>query len=83
MSGKPFNFSQALDELEETLEKIKPHLDGVKDRVQDEARRAQDAAAHAKDRVEERVKENPWAAIGLVGLAFFVLGFLFGQRRRD
>jgi ElaB/YqjD/DUF883 family membrane-anchored ribosome-binding protein len=96
---KPKNFSQALDELEDLtrttgsdlkrkiqeelhdledkIHKLKPQLDELKGRARDEAYKA-------KDRVESQVKDNPWAAIGIVGLIFFVLGFLLaGRRGRD
>ncbi len=101
MSSKPKNFSQAIDDLEqetesngsgfksrlqselhnleETLAKIRPHLDEVTARVGDEAKKA-------KHKVEEQVQKNPLAAIGIVGLIFFILGFLFsqvGSRKRD
>jgi ElaB/YqjD/DUF883 family membrane-anchored ribosome-binding protein len=102
MSGKPKNFSQAIDEienggaetkgnggfrahleselhkLEETLNKIKPHIEELTEKAGSEAKKA-------KDKVETQVKENPWAAIGIVGLVFFVLGFLFAFKgnRRD
>jgi len=98
-NGKPKNFSQALNELENatdsdgsdfrgrlqaelnnieaTLSKIKPHLNDIKDRVGTEAKKA-------KETVEDQVQKNPWAAIGIVGLIFFVLGFLLrGSRRGD
>lgn len=98
MNSKPKNISDALDELEnfstskaqdlksklqselhkleDRINDLKPHLDEIKSKVQDEATKA-------KSKVEEQVKENPWAAIGVVGLIFFVLGVLFGSRRGD
>ncbi len=102
MTGKPKNFTQAIDELEreqatsssgglaerlqdelrkmeETLNKIKPH-------VEDFASNAATEAKTAKQKVEAHVQSNPWAAIGIAGLLFFVLGFLFGykgSRRND
>ncbi|MBX3020736.1 MAG: DUF883 family protein [Bdellovibrionales bacterium] len=104
MGGKPRNFSQAIDELEdvvrsgagsaselrgrleqelhkieETLKTLKPHIEDLGNKFGDEAKKA-------KDRVENQVGKNPWAALGIVGLVFFVLGFLFGfsgTRRRD
>lgn len=106
MTGKPRNFSQAIDELEdhghhgngnghgsdmrarlerelhkieETLKSLKPHLDDITHKVGDEAKKA-------KKQVEDKVSENPWAALGIVGLIFFVLGVVLGitgSRRRD
>ena len=63
-----------LHSLEETLEKLKPHLEDIKGRVESEAKRA-------KHSVEDQVQKNPWVAIGLVGLIFFVLGCLFSRSR--
>ncbi len=91
MNERPKNFSQAIDELEngnglksrlqselhnleETLNKIKPH-------IEDLAKKAGTEARKAKDTVEDQVQKNPWAAIGIVGLIFLVLGFLLGSRR--
>ena len=100
MSSKPKNLSDALEELEnharsagsdiktklqkelhdleDKIHRLKPQLDELKDRAFDEAHKA-------KDKVENQVKENPWAAIGIVGLVFFVLGCIFGggRGRRD
>jgi ElaB/YqjD/DUF883 family membrane-anchored ribosome-binding protein len=100
MSSKPKNFSQALEELEslatsaggdlkrkiqdelhdleKKIHQLRPQLDELKDRARDEA-------SKAKDKVETQVKDNPWAAIGVVGVIFFVLGFIFAgaARRRD
>lgn len=99
MTGKPKNFSQAIDDLEddksssgngdfqsrlksefhkieETLASLRPHLDDLTGKVGDEAKKA-------KKKVEEKVEENPWATIGIVGLIFFIIGFLFASKRRD
>lgn len=102
MSSKPRNFSQAIDELEdaetsnvnedlrarlekelhrieETLKTIKPHLEDISHKVGDEAKKA-------KDKVEGHITQNPWAAVGIAGIVFFLLGFLLGftgTRRRD
>lgn len=53
-------------------------LDELRTRIHDEA-------VKSKDKIEEQVKENPWATVGIVGLIFFVLGFLLAgvSRRRD
>jgi len=98
MSGKPKNFSQAIEDLEnehangngdfqarlksefhkieEHLASLRPQLDELTDKVGAEAKKT-------KRKVEQKVEENPWAALGLVGLIFFVLGFLLAGKRRD
>jgi ElaB/YqjD/DUF883 family membrane-anchored ribosome-binding protein len=65
-----------LRKLEEKLEELRPQFEEVKTRVHNEAKKA-------KGKVEDQVKQNPWATIGVVGLIFFVLGCLFGSRRSD
>ena len=62
--------------IEEILEQVKPHLSDLGDKVGTEAHKA-------RRRVEKEVTNNPLAAIGLVGLLAFVLGYLFGSRRRN
>lgn len=95
MNSKPKNFTEAIDELEngngfksriqselhkleETLEKIKPHIEELTEKAGTEVKKA-------KAKVEDEVQKNPWAAIGIVGLVFFILGFLFAHKgsRRD
>lgn len=99
MDSRPKNFRSAIDELErntdangtdfrarveqelhrieETLKNLKPHLDDIKTKVTDEFHTT-------KDKVEKEVQKNPWAAVGIVALVFFILGFLFSHRgRRD
>jgi ElaB/YqjD/DUF883 family membrane-anchored ribosome-binding protein len=101
MSARPKNLDQAIDELdggnedssegfkkrfeqelksfEETLKNLKPQLDEMRERLGDDAKKV-------KARVESEVGENPWAALGLASLVFFILGFLFGfktSRRSD
>lgn len=65
-----------LNNLEETLAKLRPHIEDLSSKVGSEAKKA-------KEKVDEQVKENPWAAIGIAGLIFFILGFLFASRRND
>jgi ElaB/YqjD/DUF883 family membrane-anchored ribosome-binding protein len=81
MSSKAKTFQQAIDDLQGHLETkgadlrehFEPILNELKDRVSEEAQKT-------KDKVEEQVKENPLAAVGIVGLIFFILGFLFAYR---
>lgn len=68
-----------LSRLEDTFKGIKPQLGKISEEVAKETKRA-------KGRVEKKIHENPWAAVGIVGLVFFVLGLLLGlksSRRSD
>ncbi len=82
MSDKPKNLSQAIEELERFQELIKdlsPQIEEIRSKVEEKAQKT-------KINLEEKVKENPWAALGIVGLIFFIFGFLFGfrgSRERD
>lgn len=75
------SFQQAIDELQGHLEtkgadlreQFEPILNDLKEKLGEEAKKT-------KDKVEAQVKENPMAAIGIVGLVFFILGFLFAYR---
>lgn len=60
--------------LEDTLNSLKPDLEDLKERAQSQAKKA-------KNKVEEEVHKNLWTSLGVVGLVFFVIGFLFGSRR--
>lgn len=64
------------NELRRALDQLAPHLESIKGRIENEAK-------GAKTQVEERVKENPWVALGIVGILAFVLGWIFGQSRKD
>lgn len=101
MSSKPKNLSEAIEaledvthsakdsfksklqseihKLEEQIESLKPQLEHLKEEAQVKLKKT-------KDSVESQVKDNPWASIGIVGLVFFILGFLFaarGSRKSD
>lgn len=67
---------QELHRIEDTIEKLKPHIDELKSKVND-------GFHETKDKVEKEIEKNPWAAIGIVALVFFVIGFLLSGRRRD
>lgn len=64
------------NELRRTLDQLAPHLESLKGRLENEAK-------GAKAQVENQVKDNPWVALGIVGLLAFVLGWIFGQSRKD
>lgn len=64
------------NELKKAVESLQPHLEEIKIRVESEAKAA-------KNKVETQVKENPWIALGIVGLFGLIIGFILGFRRRD
>lgn len=65
-----------LKSVKEALKEIKPHLEEFKEKATAEVKKA-------KHDVEEKVKENPWWALGIVGLIAFFVGFLIGWNKRD
>lgn len=98
MNSKPKNISEALDELDNftsskaqdlksklqsELHKLEDRINELKPQLEEMTGKVRDEAVRAKGKVEDQVKENPWAAIGIVGLIFLVLGFLLGSRRGE
>lgn len=63
-------------ELKQKMEKLGPQFEEIKNKIEDQAKQA-------KHDVEEKVKENPWLALGIVGLIAFFIGWLLGHQRRD
>lgn len=63
-------------ELRKSLDDLKPYLDDFKATLETEVKKT-------KNQVEDNVKNSPWVALGAVGLIAFVLGWIFGQRKRD
>lgn len=77
--GKLQDFKEILEkdynELRKTLDDLKPHLDDLRANVEIEVKKT-------KNQVEEKVKENPWIAIGIVGLVAFVIGWILSQNKK-
>lgn len=77
--GKVEDFKNILEkdyvELRKTLDDLKPYLDDLKANVETEVKKT-------KNQVEEKVKENPWIAIGIVGLVAFIIGWIFAQNKK-
>jgi ElaB/YqjD/DUF883 family membrane-anchored ribosome-binding protein len=63
-------------EVRKSLDDLKPYLDNLKSTVETEVKKT-------KNQLEEKVKESPWVAIGVVGLLAFVVGWLFGNKRSE
>lgn len=78
--GKLQDFKNILEkdyaELRKHLDDLKPHLDSLKGKIETEVNKS-------KNQVEQNVKENPWLALGAVGIVAFILGWIFGQNKKD
>ncbi|MGE4130165.1 MAG: YqjD family protein [Bdellovibrionales bacterium] len=73
----PKRLQEELAKVEETLKNLKPQLEEIKTKVGDELK-------EGKSKAEAQIQQNPWAAMGVVALVFFILGLLFSPRgRRD
>lgn len=68
------------EELKRTIESLKPHLEELRDKVEGQVK---SQYKEKKTEVEEKVKENPWLALGVIGLIAFVIGWILGQSRKD
>lgn len=81
--------------LTEDLDVLKKHLKQIKDELKSAAQSAmeeplakakegikkgQEAAQEFGKDVDRRVHENPWYAIGIVGVVMFLIGFLIGRK---
>lgn len=77
--GKAQDFKEILEkdynELRKTLDDLKPHLEALRGTVETEVKKT-------KNQVEEKVKENPWITIGIIGLVAFVIGWIFSQNKK-
>lgn len=63
------------DEIKKALESLKPYLDDLRVEVEKEVKTQQ-------KQVEEKMQQNPWVTIGLVGVFAFVLGWIFGNNKK-
>jgi len=68
------------EELKSAIESLKPHLEELRDNVEGQVK---SQYKEKKNEVEEKVKENPWLALGVIGLIAFVIGWILGQSRKD
>ncbi len=77
---KAHDFKQVLEkdykEVRKALDDLKPYLEHLRENVSHELKMK-------KNQVEEKVKESPWIALGIVGLFALIIGMLFGRSRRD
>jgi ElaB/YqjD/DUF883 family membrane-anchored ribosome-binding protein len=79
-SSKVQDFKEILEkdynELRKNLDELRPYLDDLKSKVETEVKKT-------KNQVEVNIKDNPWLALGAVGLIAFVIGWVFGQNKKD
>ena len=69
--------TEDFEELQKKLSELKPHFDSIKQKVEDEA-------YAAKGKIEGQFKTNPWWTLGIVGLIFFLVGYILaGRSNRD
>lgn len=63
-------------EIQKVLQNLKPYLNNLQDSVEEEVKKR-------KTQTEVAFKENPWIAIGIVGLFAFIIGLFLGSRRHN
>lgn len=77
--SKTQDFKHLLEEdvekIKNSLKEISPYLHDLKDKVEAQAEKA-------KNEVETKVKDHPWAALGIVGMIAFFIGWLIGHNNR-
>lgn len=61
-------------EVQKALQTLKPYLNDFQDSLESEVKKRTSQA-------EVKVRENPWLAIGIVGLFALVIGLFLGTRR--
>lgn len=70
------------EHLENDIADIKQALEGIKPFLNEFTEKIETEAKNGKHQVEQRVKESPWIALGVVGLVAFILGWIFGHNRK-
>ncbi|MCB0408551.1 MAG: hypothetical protein KDD34_10120 [Bdellovibrionales bacterium] len=64
------------DKVQKLVEDLKPKLNEMKDRLETEVN-------EKSKLVNQKVEQNPWMAVGVVGLVMFIFGWVLGQSKRD
>ena len=70
------NFEKDYTELKNTVEDLKPYLNDLKSKVENQVQ-------STKSEIEENLKSNPWATIAFVGIVAFIIGCLFGNKKKS
>ena len=63
-------------EIKKALDTLKPHLSNLQESLEGEV-------VKKKVQAEKKVRENPWLAIGIVGLFALIIGLFLGASRRN
>ena len=61
------------EKIKKSLEEITPYFNDLKKTVEAQAQ-------NTKNEVEAKVKENPWIALGVVGLFAFFIGWISSSK---
>ncbi len=69
------NFEKDYTELKKTVEDLKPYLNDLKSKVENQVQ-------VTKSELEENLKSNPWATIAFIGIIAFIIGCLFGTKKK-
>ena len=70
------------DVLEKDFEQILGALNDLKPFLSDLGETAKQEARERTGKLETKVKESPWIALGVIGFVAFVLGWLIGRERK-
>lgn len=68
-------FGKSFEDVKKAFENLKPYVENLKEKVEA-------GTEQAKTDVEDKVKENPWLALGLVAFVGLVIGWILGRDRR-
>ncbi len=80
--------SDELKSVRDAIADLKPHLEKFKEDMQSAARSAfeeplkkgKQQAEQWGNEIDQKVHENPWMALGIVGMICFLIGFLLGRK---
>lgn len=89
------NLGEDLENIKAALEDLKPHLSKLKRDVAEAATetfentvnhvretwgKSQDTAKDMGKKVDQTLHENPWWALGIVGVVALLIGFILGRK---
>jgi ElaB/YqjD/DUF883 family membrane-anchored ribosome-binding protein len=63
-------------EIKKSLETLKPYLSDLQETLETEVHKK-------KNQAEKKVKENPWLAIGIVGIFALIIGIFLGTSTKN